>query len=49
MALKFLSNVAPLGELASHHGTFFVTGNHEYYSGAHAWIDELRRLEFKCC
>jgi hypothetical protein len=21
-----------------------VTGNHEYYSGAHAWIDELRRL-----
>ena len=21
-----------------------MTGNHEYYSGAHAWIDELRRL-----
>jgi len=21
-----------------------VTGNHEYYSGAYAWIDELRRL-----
>ena len=34
----------PLARLASRHGTFFVTGNHEYYSGAGAWIDELRRL-----
>ena len=38
------TQVAPLAGLASRHGTFFVTGNHEYYSGAHAWIDELRRL-----
>lgn len=37
-------HVAPLTGLVSKHGTFFVTGNHEYYSGAHAWIDELRRL-----
>ena len=37
-------HVAPLAGLTSKHGTFFVTGNHEYYSGAHAWIDELRRL-----
>jgi hypothetical protein len=37
-------HVAPLADLASRHGTFFVTGNHEYYSGAHAWIRELRRL-----
>lgn len=37
-------HVAPLAGLASRHGTFFVTGNHEYYSGAHAWIHELRRL-----
>ena len=37
-------HVAPLATLRSRHGTFFVTGNHEYYSGAHAWIDELRRL-----
>lgn len=36
--------VAPLAELRSRHGTYFVTGNHEYYSGAQAWIDELRRL-----
>jgi len=37
-------HVAPLAGLQSRHGTFFVTGNHEYYSGAHAWIAELRRL-----
>ena len=37
-------HVAPLADLQSRHGTFFVTGNHEYYSGAHAWIDELRRI-----
>ena len=37
-------HVAPLAELTSRHGTYFVTGNHEYYSGAHAWIDELRRM-----
>ncbi len=34
----------PLARLASRHGTYFVTGNHEYYSGAHAWIREMRRL-----
>jgi predicted MPP superfamily phosphohydrolase len=37
-------HVAPLAALSSRHGTFFVTGNHEYYSGAPAWIAELRRL-----
>ena len=38
------AHVAPLAGLQSRHGTFFVTGNHEYYSGAQAWITELRRL-----
>ncbi len=38
------SEVAPLSRLASRHGTWFVTGNHEYYSGVSAWIAELRRL-----
>ncbi|RZA16845.1 MAG: metallophosphoesterase, partial [Lysobacteraceae bacterium] len=41
---ELADHVAPLARLRSRHGTFFVTGNHEYYSGAHAWIDELRRL-----
>ena len=37
-------HVAPLAGLRSREGTFFVTGNHEYYSGAAAWVSELRRL-----
>ncbi len=37
-------HVAPLAELRSREGSFFVTGNHEYYSGAAAWVGELRRL-----
>ena len=37
-------HVAPLAQLRSRHGSYFVTGNHEYYSGAQPWITELRRL-----
>ena len=37
-------HTAPLAGLESRHGTFFCTGNHEYYSGADAWIAELKRL-----
>jgi predicted MPP superfamily phosphohydrolase len=37
-------HVAPLADLRSREGSFFVTGNHEYYSGASAWVTELRRL-----
>jgi len=41
---ELASHTAPLGRLRARHGTYFVTGNHEYYSGAEAWITELRRL-----
>ncbi|SHH08379.1 metallophosphoesterase [Streptoalloteichus hindustanus] len=34
----------PLRDLVSTHGSFFVTGNHEYYSGAEPWLRELERL-----
>jgi predicted MPP superfamily phosphohydrolase len=34
----------PLARLAAPDGVFFVTGNHEYYSGAEQWIAEIRRL-----
>jgi predicted MPP superfamily phosphohydrolase len=34
----------PLRDLVSREGTFFVTGNHEYYSGHQQWITELDRL-----
>lgn len=41
---ELAQHVAPLAQLQSTHGTFFVTGNHEYYSGAHSWIAALRAL-----
>ena len=41
---KLAPHVAPLAGLRSRHGTFFVMGNHDYYSGGHSWIAELRRL-----
>lgn len=36
--------VAPLRDLRSRHGSFFVTGNHEYFSGYREWVDEVARL-----
>ena len=41
---RLASHTAPLERLSARYGTFFVTGNHEYYSGANAWIAEMRRL-----
>ncbi|WP_020118678.1 metallophosphoesterase [Streptomyces canus] len=35
---------APLARLDARHGSFFVTGNHEYFSGAAQWVEEVRRL-----
>ncbi|WP_442788706.1 metallophosphoesterase [Dactylosporangium sp. NBC_01737] len=34
----------PLQDLKSRHGSFFVTGNHEYFSGYQEWIDEVNSL-----
>src|ERR1700674_2467226 len=34
---------ALLARLSAKHGVYFVTGNHEYYSGASSWLAELRR------
>ncbi|MEU7931939.1 metallophosphoesterase [Micromonospora echinofusca] len=34
----------PLRRLRSRHGSYFVTGNHEYYSGVEEWVQELDRL-----
>jgi predicted MPP superfamily phosphohydrolase len=41
---QLIDQVAPLAALRSRHGTFFVTGNHEYYSGVHEWIAHLRSM-----
>ena len=36
--------VAELGRLSARHGVYFVTGNHEYYSGAEDWMAFLSGL-----
>ena len=38
------NDVAPLSGLSAKYGSFFVTGNHEYYSGVEEWISETKRL-----
>jgi len=38
------AHVAPLAQLRARHGVFFVTGNHEYYSGVDDWVRHLRTL-----
>ncbi|MFF4425911.1 metallophosphoesterase [Streptomyces sp. NPDC001549] len=38
------SAAEPLRRLAARHGSYFVTGNHEYFSGAQQWIDHVREL-----
>ncbi|MEV0525314.1 metallophosphoesterase [Streptomyces sp. NPDC050439] len=35
---------APLAQLRARHGAYFVTGNHEYFSGAEQWVDHVREL-----
>ena len=40
-------DVAPLAELSAPCGTYFVTGNHEYYSGVESWIEEMERLGYR--
>ncbi|MFE0153498.1 metallophosphoesterase [Nonomuraea sp. NPDC059007] len=34
----------PLRALTSRQGTYFVTGNHDYSSGADEWVDQVRYL-----
>ncbi|MBI2567422.1 MAG: metallophosphoesterase [Candidatus Schekmanbacteria bacterium] len=38
---RLAAEVAPLAQLRARHGVFFVTGNHEYYSGAEPWLEHL--------
>jgi predicted MPP superfamily phosphohydrolase len=40
-------HVEPLRGLVSRHGTFFITGNHEYISGARSWLEFLPTLGLK--
>jgi predicted MPP superfamily phosphohydrolase len=36
--------VEPFRHLSARHGVYFVTGNHDYYSGADAWLERIREL-----
>ena len=38
------SDLEPLKDMIADHGTYFVTGNHEYYSGVDRWLNETDRL-----
>ena len=47
-SVKYLkSELQPLKDMIAPYGTFFVTGNHEYYSGVDLWLDETDRLGMK--
>ncbi len=40
------NDVAPLSDLKAPLGYYFITGNHEYYSGVRQWVAETARLGF---
>ena len=41
---ELAQHTQPMARLCARHGAYFVTGNHEYYSGVKTWVAELRRL-----
>lgn len=46
---QLATHVEPLARLRARHGTYFVTGNHEYYSGAAPWIAVFAAWGCACC
>jgi uncharacterized protein len=40
---KLKEDIAPLADLRPRLGTYFVTGNHEYYFHVDRWLPEIRR------
>lgn len=41
---KRAGQVAPLGKVRAKLGKFYITGNHEYFGEAQAWLDHMRDL-----
>jgi len=41
---KLRDDVAPFAGLRGRHGVFFVTGNHDVYSGSESWVERVREL-----
>lgn len=38
------AEVAPFADLHARHGVFFITGNHDHYSGADEWVERVQAL-----
>jgi uncharacterized protein len=38
------AQVAPLGDVRARYGRFYITGNHEYFGTAQAWLDHMAEL-----
>ena len=41
---RLAGEVAPLADLRAPLGVYFVTGNHDHYSGARSWVEHVRGL-----
>jgi len=41
---RLRDDIAPLERLRAPMGVYFVTGNHEYYSGAEPWLARVRQM-----
>lgn len=41
---RLKQEVQPLAKIVARHGVYGVTGNHEYYYGAHAWSSVFKKL-----
>lgn len=41
---RLLGQIEPVARLSAPLGIYFVTGNHEYYSGVREWLPELERM-----
>jgi len=44
---RIAGEVAPFAGVRARHGVFFVTGNHDHYSGADTWVEQIGKLGFR--
>ncbi len=41
---KLLNETKPIKDLEARYGVYFVTGNHEYYSGVQSWVPAIENM-----
>lgn len=44
---RLAADVEPLADIKTKYGKYYVTGNHEYYSGVLPWLDKVKELGFE--